>query len=98
MSSLANHTSFSDLVHVFEKQFRQWRERSEFAARGCGAKEGDIRFMIGNIRLYHNYARLVVRSFGLQKAVDENGLDLPAAFVEVRRRLYKIMLHMELRD
>lgn len=42
-----------------------------------------MRFMIGNIRLYHNYARLVVRSFGLQKAVDENGVDLPAAFVEV---------------
>lgn len=40
--------------------------------------------MIGNIRLYHNYARLVVRSFGLQKAIDENGVDLPAAFIEVR--------------
>jgi hypothetical protein len=80
---LANHTSFSDLVHVFEKQFRQWRERSELAARKCGADDADIRFMIGNIRLYHNYARLVVRSFGLQKATDDKGADLPAAFLEV---------------
>jgi hypothetical protein len=80
---LANHTSFSDLVHVFEKQFRQWREKSEVAARSCGAKDGDISFMIGNIRLYHDYARLVVRSFGLQKAKDDNGADLPAAFLEV---------------
>ena len=39
--------------------------------------------MIGNIRLYHNYARLVVRSFGLQKATDDKGADLPAAFLEV---------------
>jgi len=80
---LANHTSFSDLVHVFEKQFRQWRERSELAARKCGADDADVRFMIGNIRLYHNYARLVVRSFGLQKATDDKGADLPAAFLEV---------------
>jgi hypothetical protein len=82
-ASLANHTSFSDLVLVFEKQFRHWRDRSELAARNCGAEDGDVRFMIGNIRLYHNYARLVVRSFGLQKATDDNGTDLPAAFLEV---------------
>jgi hypothetical protein len=80
---LANHTSFSDLVHVFEKQFRQWRGKSELAARNCGADDVDVRFMIGNIRLYHNDARLVVRSFGLQKATDDKGPDLPAAFIEV---------------
>ena len=82
-AALANHTSLSDLVHVFEKQFRQWREKSEVAARGCGAEDSDVKFMIGNVRLYHNYARLVVRSFGLQKATDDNGADLPAAFLEV---------------
>lgn len=85
-ASLANHTSFSDLVLVFEKQFRHWRDRSELAAKNCGAEEGDVRFMIGNIRLYHNYARLVVRSFGLQKATDDNGTDLPAAFLEASHR------------
>ena len=53
------------------------------AARNCGADDVDVRFMIGNIRLYHNYARLVVRSFGLQKATDDGGPDLPAAFLEV---------------
>ena len=82
-AALANHTSLSDLVHVFEKQFKQWREKSEVAARGCGAEDSDVKFMIGNVRLYHNYARLVVRSFGLQKATDDNGADLPAAFLEV---------------
>jgi len=82
-ATLANQTSFSDLVHVFEKQFGQWREKSESAARACGAEEGEINFMIGNIRLYHSYARLVVRSFGLQKAAEDNGVDLPAAFLEV---------------
>jgi hypothetical protein len=70
---------------VFEKQFRQWREKSEIAARNCGAGEADVTFMVGNVRLYHNYARLVVRSFGLQKATDDKGIDLPAAFLEVSR-------------
>jgi hypothetical protein len=75
----ANESTFPDLVHVFSKQFQQWRERSEALANG---DEKGTRFMVANIRLYEGYALLVVQSFALQRAVD-NAIDLPAAFAQV---------------
>lgn len=68
-------------MHVFTKQFQQWRHRSEAAAHRLGAEDKAARFMIGNIRLYEGYARLVLQSFALQRAMD-SALDLPAAFAE----------------
>ncbi len=81
--SVGNQNSFPDLVHVFDKQFRQWRDKSENAARECRSDERATGFMIGNMRLYDQYARLVVHSFGLQRAMDVLPMDLPAAFAEV---------------
>lgn len=81
--SVDNHNAYPDLVHVFDKQFRRWREKSESAARDCHSDDRAVGFMIGNIRLYAQYARLVVHSFGLQRATEVLPMDLPAAFAEV---------------
>ena len=81
--SVGNQNSYPDLVHVFTKQFRQWREKSESAACACRSDERAVGFMIGNIRLYDQYARLVVHSFGLQRAIEVHPMDLPASFAEV---------------
>ena len=75
--STINQNSFPDLVHVFQQQFRQWRETSEASASECGE------FMIGNIRLYYHYAKLVVLSFGLQRAIEYIPTDIPTALREV---------------
>jgi hypothetical protein len=39
--------------------------------------------MMANVALYNRYARLIVHSFGLQRASDSRKTDLPSAFVEV---------------
>lgn len=80
---VGNQNPFPDLVHVFDKQFRQWRDKSEAAARECQSEERTIGYMIGNVRLYDQYARLIVHSFGLQRAMEILPIDLPAAFAEV---------------
>jgi hypothetical protein len=85
-SDLISHQhSFPNLVRVFEKQFRAWREASEERATTFGAEIRCVRLVIGNIRLYDHYARLVVHSFGLQRAVEALPLDLPATFAQVGR-------------
>lgn len=39
--------------------------------------------MIAHVMLYNRYARLIVYSFGLQRATDYRKADLPSAFAEV---------------
>lgn len=41
--------------------------------------------MLANVSLYNRYARLIVHSFGLQRASDTRKADLPSAFAEVSR-------------
>ena len=80
---VGNPNFFPDMVHIFERQFRQWREKSESLASDCQSDDRAMKFMIGNIRLYDQYARLVVHSFGLQRAMEILPTQLPAAFAEV---------------
>jgi uncharacterized membrane-anchored protein YhcB (DUF1043 family) len=74
-----------DLVHVFQKQFRQLSDTSTANARSFENVDdgGGSRCMIANVALYNRYARLIVHSFGLQRALDSRKADLPSAFAEV---------------
>lgn len=75
-----------DLVQVFRKQFRQWRECAEAAAKRCARTRNDnddMAIMLGMLRLYDNYARLVVQSFGLERALERQSITLSAEFAEV---------------
>lgn len=83
IGSIGNQNPFPDLVHVFDKQFRQWKERSEALTREGRSEDRAIGFVTGNVRLYDQYARLVVHSFGLQRAMEVSQIELPAAFAEV---------------
>ena len=78
-------SSQPDLVHVFQKQFRQLSETSIVNARSFENVDdgGGSRCMIANVALYNRYARLIVHSFGLQRALDSRKADLPSAFAEV---------------
>lgn len=66
------------LVQVYRTQFRRWRESAEASAR---AAEGDG--TLGILRLYENYAQLVVQSFSLERALERNAVTLGAEFAEV---------------
>lgn len=46
--------------------------------------------MTANVVLYNRYARLIVHSFGLQRASDSRKADLPSAFAEVSL----VLLHL----
>lgn len=81
-------SQFPDLVHVFQKQFHQLREQSIANAKVFDLTDPNSkvnRFMIANASLYNRYARLVVHSFGLQRASDSKKTDLPSSFAEVSR-------------
>ena len=88
---ISNQHPFPSLVRIFEKQFRQWREESESRAREYGPDEKSVQFLIGNVRLYDHYARLVVHSFGLQRALDQLPIDLPATFAEVSGLVFSLV-------
>ena len=92
---LTNQNSLPSIVRVFDKQFRQWRESSELKAQEYGAGERGIKFMVGSIRLYDHYARLVVHSHGLQRAVDNNPLDLPASFAQYQTAAIRLITGFE---
>ena len=78
-------SQFPDLVHVFQKQFHQLSESSMANARSFEDIDDGIgsRCMIANVVLYNRYARLIVHSFGLQRASDSSRTDLPSTFAEV---------------
>lgn len=75
-TSLGN-SALHTLVHVFNKQFCQWRDKWE--TRVGLVADMSKRFIGGVIELYHHYATLVMHSFGLGRA----GLDLPSTFAQV---------------
>jgi hypothetical protein len=78
-------SQFPDLVHVFQKQFHQLCESSLATARTFHEVDSGrgSRYMFANVALYNRYARLIVDSFGLQRASDSKKVDLPSAFAEV---------------
>ena len=81
-ATLTNQNSLPSMVRVFDKQFQQWREAAQLKATQYGADERGVKFMVGNIRLYDHYARLVVHSHSLQRASDRSPFDLPASFAQ----------------
>jgi hypothetical protein len=78
-------SQFPDLVHIFQKQFHQLCDSSLAIARKFDSVDNGrgSRFMTANVGLYNRYARLIVHSFGLQRASDSRRTDLPSAFAEV---------------
>ena len=90
LSTTRSASSRLDLVHVFQKQFRQLSETSVANALvfhtvndGSGS-----RCMIANVALYNRYARLIIHSFGLQRALESRKADTPSAFAEVSLPVY----------
>jgi len=81
--------AFPDLPQVFTKQFSQWRERSEGILQDLGMNEKQRKELVGGVRMYERYARLIVCSFGLQKASTTGlrGGELAGAFVDVSLKL-----------
>lgn len=76
------------LVQVYRTQFRRWREGAEAAARAAKSRSSDdARTMLGILRLYDNYAQLVVQSFSLERALEQNAITLLAEFAEVSRHV-----------
>lgn len=71
------------LVQVYRTQFRRWRESAETVAREATGQQ-DASTMLGILRLYDNYAQLVVQSFSLERALEQNAVTLNAEFAEVR--------------
>lgn len=67
------------LVGVYRAHFRSWRESAEDAARRAGAQLA----MLGTLRLYDNYAQLVVQSFALERGLERSVITLAAEFAEV---------------
>lgn len=78
-------TALPDIGLVFSRQYRQWREVNSAAVLSSFPSSqrrlSDI--VIANLGLYELYARLVIHSFGLQRAKEHAISDLPASLVEV---------------
>jgi hypothetical protein len=70
------------MAGVYRAQFRAWRQAAEDAARAAGAQPA----MLGTLRLYDNYAQLVVQSFALERALERGAPTMPAEFAEVRSK------------
>lgn len=83
-SASTSTTAFPDLVHVFSKQLAEWRSATQLSVRSCRIDDDSERFLVGNLKMYEGYARLVVHSFGLERAIREpHSPSLPASFAEV---------------
>ena len=72
-----------DFAFLFEDQFRQLTEKCiNNAETHSGADPRAVEVVVANMGVYDHYARLVIHTFALHRAMDSK-TDLPAAFAKV---------------
>jgi hypothetical protein len=76
-------TALPDIIHAFSQQFRQWRETHTTLASSVHAQNRRLSSFTASLSLHDAYARMILHSFGFQRANDGAPIDHTAVVLEV---------------
>jgi hypothetical protein len=88
---------FPDMTYVFDTQFRQLAERAKMNVRPYEATDSRMaKYIDSSVKLYDQYARLVVHSFALQRAGEGRQGDLPSTFSQYQLAAMRLIETFEM--